>query len=260
MRPDQEFDLKYFRQIMRGIVAFVPRGIGNYTDHGIEHSERIEKLLERVMDICKNSGSDKCKINDTEEYLLFLAAWFHDIGCIKDRKNHAQISVDVIKKHFNEMGKLEDIAPFLIHIVGSHSDGTARENLLYRVPELPVSVRGEPVRLRYISAIFRLIDGCDIDISRCPRIVYKILEPEMSKKTKRLWKGHRDIASLDFNTQNGKITIWVKDKHTTKEITDRVQKHLGETKEILQKYDFPLLEIEVRNIEWLGDLEDIFIS
>ena len=248
MNEKQIQDLEYIKGILIPTLQFIPRGIKNYTDHGINHTKRIEEILQKIIRFCNISENEECKINDTEEYLLFLTALIHDIGCIVKRENHASVSASIIKEYLSEYEIFEDVESFLIEIVKAHS-GDPNETL-YRLPNEPILVQKEHVKLRYISAVFRLADACDIKVERCPRLVYRILEPDMSSESKSFWKGHRDVVNLDFNIEKKKIIVLIKDKDTTKIIIDYLQRNIKDVKDVLKKYHFPFLELEVQIANW----------
>ena len=249
MKREQVKDLETIKEALKPTLMFIPRGLRDYTDHGISHSERIEEILSKIIELCNNSGIVNCKFNDTEEYLLYLTALVHDIGCIVQRKNHASISGEIIKKYFSEYEILEEIKPFLVQIVKAHSGKP--EKTINRIPYKPILVEDEHVRIKYISAVFRLADACDIKIKKCPGLVFNILEPRMKIRSKRFWDGHRDIANLDFDIKNQRIIVNIADKNTTKIIIDNLKRNLNDVKIILKKYNFPFLKVETEVIDWI---------
>lgn len=252
MNKDQERCYNEIKAIMPEILAFVQRGLENYTDHGKGHSERIEKILEKIIKICNSSNNERCMINDTEEYLLLLSAWLHDIGCIISRTNHASKSAEIVQKHFSEVECIVGIIPYLTQIIAAHSDSDDESNRILKIPDEPIFVFNEYVKLRYISALFRLADACDIDMSRCPRMVLKILDPYMDDTSKKFWHGHRDvIPELNFNSTKGSIEISVSNKDTTKLIIDQLKRNFNDVKDILKEYEFPFQRIEIKVIDFV---------
>lgn len=249
MDKNQIKNLEQIKEFLKPTLLFIPRGIKDYTDHGIKHTDRVEEILHEIISLCNRSSYDKCKFNNTEEYLLFLTALVHDLGCIIQRENHASISGEIITKYISKYDLLEGIEPILAQIVKAHS-GDPEEGL-NKLPKKPILVQKERIRLRYISAIFRLADACDIKIERCPGLVYNILEPTMTSRSKKFWEGHRDIISIDFNIKDKKIIVLVKNKQTTKIIIDSLQRNFTEVKEILRECNFPFLKIETEVADWI---------
>ena len=62
-----------------GFLRFAPRTIRNYPSHGIDHSVNIIKMI--------NDFTEKweLKLSKNERFILYAAAWLHDIGCVKNR-------------------------------------------------------------------------------------------------------------------------------------------------------------------------------
>ena len=81
------------------------------------HSEGIIKILKTI---CQAEGIDKNK--------LFVLAWVHDIGKIISEKNHAELSLELLKKNFflDEI----DIDCILNH--GSSGDPKTEEGKFFR--------------------------------------------------------------------------------------------------------------------------------
>lgn len=52
----------------------------NYTDHGIEHSNRINNRLAQLFEDMLANSDSRIKLNNAELYALILAIYLHDIG------------------------------------------------------------------------------------------------------------------------------------------------------------------------------------
>ena len=250
MKRELKNDLKKIKEALKPTLMFIPRGLKDYTDHGITHSNRVEKIISQIIKLCNKSKNKECKFNSTEEFLLYSTAYVHDIGCIIERDDHAKISGDIIEKYLSKYEIFEGIESFLVQIAKAHS-GDPNETIL-KIPDKQFKVKDEKVKLRYISAVFRLADACDIDIERCPDLVLKILEPTMSSDSKKYWEGHRDVINLEFDHDNERILILVKDKKTTKLIIDDLKKNIDDVKNVLEKYKFPFLNVDVEVVNWIG--------
>jgi hypothetical protein len=201
--------------------------------------------LDEIIKICNDSGIN---ITDLEAFLLYASAWLHDIGCLIKRENHAKISakmVEGLQGRYIE-GILDKI-PFLQWIISGHS----REQDIKEVPEIQY-LHGEKIRLRFLTALFRLADACDIDRSRAPKIVYKFIKDELDEKSKEFWEGHQNIDSVSFDKDGGVIIIGLQEKRKSDVIIEGFKKELESVKEILKVNKFPCREIEilVQQYEW----------
>lgn len=105
--------------ITKKILNYVPFAVGEYTDHGVKHSEDIEDIF---LDFYFDNLD--LKLSDVEKYLICLAIWTHDIGNILDRPEHEKKSVELLDtneflKYFKESIK-SDIYSCLVNIILSH--------------------------------------------------------------------------------------------------------------------------------------------
>ena len=74
--PKLSNSLALIRGVMESIWANdAPRIVQNYTDHGIEHSERIVDFVEKLLQV--NPDAD---FSEQEIYLLLAGVYLHDIG------------------------------------------------------------------------------------------------------------------------------------------------------------------------------------
>lgn len=176
------------------ILTFIPRvdSLKDYPSHGIDHSVRIIEYINKFI------TSFEVELSEEEIYLLYLAAWCHDIGCICGRDNHHKDSVKVLRGStgfFNEI--LDDkTKKCLKSIILTHRKDTPFDD----IPELY-----EGIKLKFLCAIFRLMDACDISSERCPRIVYEYIKESLNDTSKKYWKAHLNIASVSFYDKS----IWI---------------------------------------------------
>lgn len=61
-------------------------GMRYYTDHGSEHSTRVESFFTQLLTDSPNL------LNDVEEEIIRIAVFTHDIGCIVSREAHANLT------------------------------------------------------------------------------------------------------------------------------------------------------------------------
>lgn len=213
-----------------------------YTNHGIRHSENVLTFLEKMQEICGKNGFS---LNEAEKLILECACWLHDIGCIRDRESHARHSVDIIRtlceKGLLNLGIIKEQVEYVVY---AHSKKGIK---LEDVEEIqPITGIADKVRLRYICALFKLADECDITRLRAPRAVYEILKDKLPADSKLWWLGHDNVINIDFLPEEGKILVHMKEEDTKgMDMLKSLKETLEESKDILEKNKFPCIECDV---------------
>ncbi|MFH1774838.1 MAG: HD domain-containing protein [Methanobacteriota archaeon] len=227
------------------ILHYIPRELRDYTSHGYAHSKRIIKYLDEIIKICNDSGVN---ITDLEAFLLYASAWLHDIGCLIKRENHAKISAKMVEELQGEyIEGISDKVPFLQWIITGHS----KEQNIEEMHEIQY-LHGGKIRLRFLAAIFRLADACDIDRSRAPKVVYKFIKDELDEKSKEFWEGHQNIDSVSFDKDEEVIILSLQEKKKSDIIIREFKKEFESVMKILKVNKFPCREIKVliQKYEW----------
>jgi|WetSurMetagenome_2_1015567.scaffolds.fasta_scaffold14635_1 hypothetical protein len=231
---------KYAESFLR----FAPRKIQNFPSHGVDHSVSIIRMI--------NSFPEEwgIKLTRTERFILYAAAWLHDIGCVKDRTPHNKISVDILMNSesicdfFNSLDS--DLLFILEYVIESHSSS-------YDIMTVPAG-RGA-VRVRLICAIFRLLDACEITNFKCPKSVYTEIKddlktPDGSVDTDAIefWEGHMNIKDLGFFKPE--IVVLVNHARKSKKITDRLVREIESVQDIFREngMDVPVVTVKARTV------------
>jgi len=224
-------------------LEYVQVGIPEFTSHGRVHSIN---LINSIINI-----SNKIDFSDAELYILYCSALLHDIGCIRgERKLHNEESIKILDENPIFETLINSKAyPLVKSVILAHSSNYTRLN---SIPNQVTLFEDNDTRLRLISAIFRLIDGCDITSSRVDVLLYNIKKGNLPPENKEHWDAHREIQSLIFDIENERILI-----HTEGDDDNFLIEHLREEFEIinpiLKMYDIPINNIEVMSIpkpEW----------
>jgi len=223
-------------------LRFVPRKIRNYPSHGVDHSVSIIRMI--------NDFTEKweIKLSKTERFILYAAAWLHDIGCVKERTPHNTISVDIlfnsesICDSFN--GLDNDLLFILKDLIESHSSS-------YDIDMVPVK-RGQ-VRVRLICAIFRLIDACEITNFKCPSAVFAEIKDDLKKddgtidtEAIEFWEGHMTIKDIGFFKPE--IVIIVNNSRKSRKIIERLKNEIESLQMIFREngIDVPVVQVRPR--------------
>ena len=227
-----------------GFLRFAPRKIRNFPSHSVDHSVSIIRMI--------NSFPEEwgIKLSRTERFILYSAAWLHDIGCVKERTPHNKISVDILMNSesicdsFNSLDS--DLLFILEYVIESHSSS-------YDISTVPVK-RGV-VRVRLICAIFRLLDACEITNFKCPSSVYAEIKDDLKnddgsvdKYAIEFWEGHMNIKDLGFFKPE--IVIMVNKSRKSKKIVDRLVKEIESVQEIFREneIDVPVVRMRARGV------------
>lgn len=232
--------------LVQQVLNYLPRSIPQYTDHGVQHSNN---LMRRFSNFLENLQEFNLELTEEERWLVCLAIWLHDIGCLiaeeGEREKHNEYSVQLLERV--EFGILEDILgsdilKCLKFVVISHSSNYCLE----QVPKEPLHPN---IRLRLICAIFRLLDGCDITSARTKRVLYEILKAYnlLDQKSKKFWEAHRSISSAVF--EGDTIKIDCDNTDTAELLIEHLEKDLREINRIFSEERFPTFRIEAVSIE-----------
>lgn len=199
------------------ILRFIPRSIPEYPSHGVDHSIQIIEHLDSFID------NWHLALSDEEIYLLYLGSWLHDIGNIVDRDEHHIHSMNFIEKS---------------QIIESQLGMTTKSQLEWLVKghsskcdikDVPIDL--DKIRLRFITAVFRIVDACEIINTKCPMEVYQLIEKTMPQNNKIYWEAHRSILGIKFN--NPKISFYVNDKEKSQILTSHVVEEILLVKKVL---------------------------
>lgn len=239
------WELNDIRKGVIGILHYIPREreLANFTSHGLDHTKRVIYHLNAIIKVCDEGRSG---MTDLEAYLLYASAWLHDIGCLLGREEHSIKSAEMIEElQGRYIEGIEDKVPFLQLIIRAHS----RKEELKEVPEY-VYLYGEKVKLRFIAALFRLADACDIDRRRAPKVVYGFIKKELKSKSKKYWIAHQHVDSVSFDVEARTIVIGVQDEEKVAVIIRDFEKELDSIRTILEGNGFPCKELRVISQEY----------
>jgi hypothetical protein len=236
--------LIFIAKYAEGFLRFVPRKIRNYPSHGVDHSVSIIRLINDF------TGKWDIKLTETERFILYAAAWLHDIGCIRDRSPHNKFSVDILLKdqnicdYFNSLDN--DLLFILQNVIETHSSSFDIDI----VPETKGAVR-----VRLICAIFRLVDACEITNFKCPAPVFAEIKDDLKKddgtidmEAIEFWEGHMNIKDIGFSKPD--LDIIINDSNKTRKIVDRLVKEIESIQDIFRENEIvvPVVQERARQV------------
>jgi hypothetical protein len=183
----------------------------NYTDHSIEHSERIIQTLGKLLE---KYGS---QLNEYERLILLASAYLHDIGMQspvhaglekKDRYSEEEES-QIRNTHNESSAKMISDAQMNLGLENcSRVVSAISQVCLYHrhfaLNELKDdSIAGEKIRIPLLVGLLRLGDELDADYRR---VFMNILKTkDISLASKYHWWAHHYVRSVDI--EDGKITL-----------------------------------------------------
>ncbi|NLZ30887.1 MAG: HD domain-containing protein [Methanomicrobiales archaeon] len=167
-------------------------------------------------------GNWNISVTEDEKYLLYLAAWLHDIGCISDREHHNIASFQILLQDEGTCNSINYVNPSALmqlkYVINSHSSS-------YNIDSVPETMNG--VRLKLICSIFRLLDACEICCTKCPKAVFKVIAPTLKDDPAAYsyWDGHMRIQSVVYKDPD--ILILARDSNQNSvNIVDRLRKEV----------------------------------
>ena len=157
-----------------------------YTDHTVDHSERIIALLDGLT--AGMMSTDK-RLLPTEIFILLAAAYLHDIGMQNEkfaggnldeiRAHHSEQTAEMIYAVFEDPAHAFPIPlardPGLVEAVALVAKGHRRMDLNAAGYE-PFVHGGEKLRLRLLAALLRFGDELDMDHRRVDLEQMKLLD------------------------------------------------------------------------------------
>ena len=198
-------------------------------------------VLRYVRDIVKEYPAE---FTEEEKFILALSAVLHDIGCITGREKHNEKTVRILaKKRFNlfrvMLGPLFYRA--LEQVIVAHSKDFDL-----------TSISADPspeIRLKVISAIFRLADACDISALRVKELLLEVLleESQLDEKSEEIWKSHLAIENVLI--RGTRIKPQVYNLKVAEYCLKNLQEELKSINSILSAYELPIFSLEPDVIE-----------
>ena len=205
-----------------------------YTPHGILHSKNVEEILNVLL-----PDEEKTKMNSSEIFFLLIAAWLHDWGMVaapnedpeQVRKNH-HIRTE---ENFEQLHDKVFVTVSEGRIIGRICRGHRLEDL--RDPRFNDCFFGNSIqiRVRFLSALLRLADECDVTANRTPEIVYCSIKPEGASKDE--FDKHLQIIGMGklnpYTLQVNGIAWTPKGAETIEKVRQKIQTELDSIKGIL---------------------------
>lgn len=219
-----------------------------FTPHDFSHSLSVEENLNWLL-----PDSIKEKMNSCEIFFLIVASWMHDWGMVgkpgEEPEKIREIHHLRTEKNFEDM---YDKLPLTEHegrIVGRICRGHTKENLYSTDFEDVVFGHNVRIRRRFLAALLRMADECDITNNRTPEIVFYSINP--TDKAKEEFEKHLSISGIGQMDEKHKIYISAvardpKSAKTLRKVKEKIQGELDAIKGILATNGVVLDIIELK--------------
>jgi len=183
---------KVFKFIEKWDSLWLGDQVPQMVDHGQSHCQDVLNFAEQALVPILNEDRDFLK--EKEIYYLISAIFLHDIGHAEIideagnilfpediRKKHGEFTYLMIKNNFREFGfdKFNNEAKLIAKICKYHQRR-------YELPELPEKEDG--IRVRFITALLRVFDACDRQISRAGEEEYRRMQLHANEREKKLYQ------------------------------------------------------------------------
>ena len=256
-----------------------------FVDHGFEHVKGVLSNLDGLL--LPQFQMNPNFLNDRELFYLLCAALYHDIGMcyiwerggdeysdwsIKVRKIHGLLSAEMIKEK-NVIPQITDDEKRIIAEICKYHQSKApltesqakefgNEALVEEpISELSLGEEFEEVRLRFLAAILRLADACDINYRRAKKEIFnKKIENNKEVIRRELKEDFIAIAKLLQKVEDIQSLIQSlkkeNDPNNIKELCDKIMDKIKQQHNFQEIYD-PLerilnkikTRIEILNIQ-----------
>ena len=178
------------------ILNYFARSSPDLTDHGSEHSSRLINYLNQLF-------SANIKFTEEEKFVLYLAAWLHDLGCINTREYHNLESERMVRESKSLKNLLEKVSDeekeALRKVIVNHT-GKFNEN--------GREIRNKNLNVLKMAAILRFIDACDISRRRAPKMILEFLN-DIPLTNRVFWLAHSNIVDVVIKPKNNNVDLIV---------------------------------------------------
>lgn len=229
---EQWYLLELFQDYCSDYLRFIPRTLPDYSSHGIDHTIRIIRNINAFIQ------GWKLTLTQDEALLLYIAAWAHDIGCIRDRDTHQDVSVELFTSAENLQPLEETFTYCLSKIIVAHRKR-------FPLSSVPETYGG--VRLQLLCAIFRLMDGCEITFRRTPKVVFEEIKSKMEQESVKIWQEHMSIREIGYKAPA--ILVDVTDDEVCAEMIKDLKEEVKTVQDTFANHQLEVPHVELRVYE-----------
>ena len=227
----------------------------HFVDHGETHCLSVESLLSRII-----PEQIKSNLSEYEVFLLLCGVWLHDIGMLSKkntetdeqvRSNHHERSRTLIRKELPEINFTDDERYIVGEIAYFHRK-IVDINDAIEFYETQTDSKLLKVRVKFLCALIRLADGCEIAHSRSSRKLLKIACVDDEARFHHEIQLHVSAINFDHVSHEILVQARVKDEKDASKLTTFVgsslEKELSSVKQVLFKNGIELNSVKINTI------------
>jgi hypothetical protein len=229
----------------KSVLTYTASKFPYYTPHDFLHSRNVEEILNWLIpDDVKNA------MVDYEIFFLIVAAWLHDWGMVGAEHED---SVMVRNLHHirtqENFEKLHDKVGLSLaegRVVGRICRGHRQDDLLASDYDDTFYGSNVLIKLRFLAALLRMADECDVTANRTPEVVYYSLKPEGASGEE--YQKHLSISGIgkpsSYKLLLSGVAKTPRGVEVIEGVKNRIQNQLNSVKGILSRYGVALDIIE----------------
>lgn len=190
-------------------------------DHSYRHVERVQKILDETEENLEQSSFTKKTLGriPSEDDLLGARAAItaHDVGYVKDKRHHADVSADFVKTNDSlqlENGERDEVASLcLLH----NRESTRR---VFGTDDIAELTRSGMIsrELGYKASLVRFADALDAGEKRVEQNSQGVPRSRVIRQIEKLprwerdaymshWEGHRGFGQPSLMNEGGDLTL-----------------------------------------------------
>lgn len=245
--PSLHSKLEEIEKLASAVLTYTAGGFPYFTPHGFTHSLKVEENLDWLI-----PDEEKPKLNDWEIFFLIVAAWMHDWGmvCKAGEKPEEVRQVHHIRTE-NNFEALYDKLKLDKHeaiIIGRIARGHRKEDLRGSLFDARIHSTNVHIDIRFLAALLRIADECDITYNRVPELIYYSLDPQGASQEH--FERHLSIGGIGKEGKH-KITFYgiaydPKGSETLYRLRDKIQQEVNHVKGIFAEKNIPIEYVEAR--------------
>jgi hypothetical protein len=241
-----EIKLSEIENTAKSVLTYTAGAFPYYTPHDFLHSSNVEENLNWLIPDAVKHGLDKWEI-----FFLIVAAWFHDWGMVckpnEDAREVREVHHRRTESNFEKMYGSLGLDGNQARIIGRISRGHRVEDLRSNLFDRQIYLSDIHIDVRFLAAILRLADECDITHSRVPEVIYYSLSPQ--GVSEEHFKSHLLIGGIgkyvEHKIEISAVAYEPRASQTLKKVRDRVQGEVDHVKGILAERGIPIEYVEL---------------
>lgn len=244
--PSLSGRLPEIERLAMSVLTYTAGGFPYFTSHDYAHSVQVEENLNWLI-----PDEVKLDLSGHEIFFLLVAAWLHDWGMVsrpEERQDDVRRCHHIrTEDNFNKMYHLVKLDFHEARIIGRIARGHRVEDLRSALFDRQIYSADVHVDVRFLAAILRLADECDITHNRVPELIYYSLSPRDSSEEH--FRKHLNIQGIGqwvpYKIEFFAVATDPKGSQTLRKLCEKIQREVDQVKGILAQRRIPIEYVEV---------------